>query len=226
MKESNDKNKIKLGVLGLLTVFTLILEMIVFAIESKIYHKGFIEFNLNNLLIHFAVICFIWGTALFCLISYSKEKLNFNIFEFKSKPKFKQAVISFALLIVITFIMTMIYNGIFKPIAEFNGMIDRFGEAGIIAFAFQYVYYLFETAIIVFILAIGQKLGELTFKNKKLPWGGILLSITWGILHIISQNIAVGIFSILPSMLYGIVYLLMGKNIKYAYPLIYLMFVL
>ncbi|WP_200789781.1 hypothetical protein [Clostridium fallax] len=94
-------------------------------------------------------------------------------------------------------------------------------------FIFQYIYYIFEAVLVLLIIVFGQKAGEMSFKNKRLPWGGFLLGVTWGLIHLLTKgDLVIGLILCLASVLYGIAYLAVKKNIYIAYPIIFLMFVL
>ncbi|HBT96088.1 MAG TPA: hypothetical protein DEB24_08500 [Coriobacteriia bacterium] len=103
-------------------------------------------------------------------------------------------------------------------------MTERFGQQGIIAFIAQYVYYTFEGGLFLAIIVFGQKFGELVFKNHKIPWGGILCGLTWGLGHIFTQDMLTGITAVTSAVFFGLAYLLLKKNIRFAYPIITLIF--
>ncbi|TAN65517.1 hypothetical protein WS9_012180 [Paraclostridium sordellii 8483] len=110
--------------------------------------------------------------------------------------------------------------GGFKPILEFQRL-------GVLKFIFQYIYYLFEVFLITLIVIFAQKAFEKWFKNETIPYGGIVLALTWGLMHIVSKgSITVGLLSAFGGFLYGSAYLVVGKDYRKALPLMYLMFVL
>lgn len=63
----------------------------------------------------------------------------------------------------------------------------------VVRFIFQNVYYLFEAALILLTIAFGQKFGESLFKRDGLPYGGMFLALTWGLIHILLQGGATGV---------------------------------
>ena len=114
-----------------------------------------------------------------------------------------------------------------KPIAEYEGFIEKYNSQAPILFLFQYIYYLFESVLITLLIAFGQRSGEVFFKKDNIPWGGILCGLTWGLAHIGSKDILTGlILCLFSSVFYGVVYLCMNKDIRYSYPLIAVMFIL
>lgn len=77
------------------------------------------------------------------------------------------------------------------------------------------------------IIVFAQEAGESWFKKSNIPWGGVLVSLTWGLAHIFTKgNLLIGILSFLSGLLYGSVYIICKKNIYIAYPIIFLMFAL
>jgi hypothetical protein len=123
-----------------------------------------------------------------------------------------------AIIITVAAIMitTIVLKG-FKPVTEYNGLVK---------FIFQNIYYLFEAALIVLTIIFGQRFGELITKKGNLPWGGLFLAMTWGLVHILLQDLNTGIYTFIMAILYGIVYVALNKNTKYSYILITFMFIL
>ena len=76
-------------------------------------------------------------------------------------------------------------------------------------------------------IVFGQKACEICLKKENIPYGGIILALTWGLVHIFSKgSIAVGIFSAVGGFLYGAAYLMVGRDYSKTMPLLALMFVL
>lgn len=214
-KETGEKMErwIDYFLLGLLAFGGLGLELILKIIEDVISK------NSINYIIHWILICIIWGIFVFTLIKHSKKSKILMSFMYKSKAGFKDIIISTVILLaVVVFSNALFWEG-FKPAQEFKNL-------GVSKFIFQYVYYLFEIVLVVLIIAFGQKAGELLFKNTFVPWGGIFLGLTWGIVHSFTQNFSTGIVLLFASVLFGSVYILLRKNIFYTYLFIFLMFVL
>lgn len=93
-----------------------------------------------------------------------------------------------------------------KLVGEYAQLADLHGDTAPFAFALLIVYYLCETALIVLVLALGQRAGEMRFGRPALPWGGLLLAITWGAIHILLQGPAAGIYAMAAAVLYGCVF--------------------
>lgn len=115
-------------------------------------------------------------------------------------------------------ITTILWGGV-KPIKELQ-------SNGLIIWLFQNIYYCFESVIILLIIIFGQKYGEIIFKQENMIYGGIFLSLSWGLIHMLTQGFATGIFTLIISIAYGLIYLLLNKNIKFTYLIITLIFIL
>jgi hypothetical protein len=218
-------------VMALLAFIFLGLEVVILIIESLFYGTmdlfGLLEQRgIYPLLIHWGLTCVVWATGAWALHGYAKKR-GFNILENKSKTPILNWVIVcilFAISVVSSYIS---WDMQFKPIAEFIGMSTRAGEQAIFTFIVQYAYYLVESVLFLIIIVFGQKYGELVFMKEKVPWGGILCGLTWGLVHILTQgNLFAGLYSAMGAFVFGVVYLLFKKNVRYTYPVIALMFML
>lgn len=111
------------------------------------------------------------------------------------------------------------WNG-FKILLEFQRL-------GWLKFIFQYLYYIAESFLISLVLVFGQKAFETWFKNDKIPYGGILLGLTWGLMHILSKgSVLTGIMTCLAGFLFGNVYHLVNKDYKKTFIIVTILFML
>ncbi|MBO5303174.1 MAG: hypothetical protein J6A92_03905 [Lachnospiraceae bacterium] len=112
--------------------------------------------------------------------------------------------------------------------ADWNGskVWIEFQANGWLKFIFQYIYYIFETALVLLILIFGQKACELWFHNTKIPYGGIIVALTWGIAHFFTKDYMTGVLSMISGFAFGSVYLLTNRDVRKAYWLLFAMFVL
>jgi len=216
--------------MALLPFVFLGLELLVLFIESLFY--GTMDFSeiidrhgVFAMLIHWGATCIIWGTGTWFLYSLAKRKGN-DIFKNNSKAPLMNWIIVSALLVLSVFASYLAWDMRFKPDAEFAGMINLYGNQATLAFIGQYIYYIVESALFLAIIVFGQKFGELVIKKNNIPWGGILCGLTWGLGHILTQDLFTGIYSVAKSIAFGVVYLLLKRNVRYAYPVLALMFML
>lgn len=167
--------------------------------------------------LHWVLTMILWGTISFILYKKSKSKLKYDVIN-DNKVNKKNIILAIVIMIVYFIIKYFVIGGI-KPINELK-------DLGVVKFIFQYTYYFFETILILLTISFGQKFMEGISKNKIIPFGGLILAFTWGLMHILTQNFATGIFAFISAIIYGIVYLLLNKNSKYSYLSILLMFIL
>ncbi|WP_099468313.1 hypothetical protein [Konateibacter massiliensis] len=170
-------------------------------------------------IIHWILTIICWGVMTFFLINSSKKKLDFDVISV-TKPTRKGIMISIFLAIACIGVNAFDW-GILKVVGEFQ-------SKGLLLFVFQYIYYWFEVMLVVLILAFGQKFGEaLMGKMSSIPWGGIILCCTWGAIHTLTQgSLYVGIGVMAFALVYGMIYLLLNRNFKYAYIFIALAFMI
>lgn len=195
------------------------LELILVGVIEPIFGISLETYTTAQTIIHWIVICIVWLIVGAFLIGLAKKKYNFNVWEHQSKLKTRQYLGIMICLVVSVLSHYIDWDG-FKPLLEFQ-------KLGALKFIFQYVYYLFEAFLFSLIIIFGQKACEQWFKNEVIPYGGIILSLTWGLMHIVSKgSIWVGLLSAFGGLLYGAAYLIVGKDYRKALPLMCLMFVL
>lgn len=214
--------------LGLTAFAGLGMEIVLMFIEKSIGIDRIINSQLIQDVLHWIMTCIIWGVVTMVLIKKSRDKFNYSVFNDMNKPTKKGIILTIVLFIITILIGIALWNGQFKPIAEFYKKCSIYGSyGGVIAFIFQYIYYAFEAMLMVLIIAFGEKIGEIKFgKNKRIPYGGILLALTWGLVHILTKDLTTGIFGVIIAIVYGYTYLALNKNFKYSYITIMLMFML
>ena len=103
-------------------------------------------------------------------------------------------------------------------------MIIDFKREGWFQFIFLYIYHLFEAVLLVLAAAFFQEGCErLTkIKNEHIPWGGVILAVTWGLLHYFTNgrgDIISTLFYAAQAFFIGCAHLAAKKNfyISYAY---------
>lgn len=188
-------------------------------LEPMIYGAPMKNWTVSENIIHWTITCITWGLIAYCLIKLAKKKYGFDLLEKKKKMKAWQWVCTFA---CIFFVLYISYNdwGGFKPIKEYQVL-------GTLKFIFQYIYYVFETVLFTLILIFGQKACEVWFKKENIPYGGIVVAVTWGLGHILTKgSITTGLLCALAGFSYGVVYLLVNRDIKKAFPILCIMFML
>ena len=218
-KGNNKNNGIKFLICVFIVVFALVCEFFVLLFELYIYQVNSISaFTLKHHIIHFTITILLWlifsvGSVFLCY-----KLTSFNIFSKSLKIKWWE-YISIIAIIAISFVISYFgWNG-FKIVKEYNYL-------GITRFIFQYLYYLAESLLIVLAIIYSQNAFDSFFKTKYIPWGGIMLSLSWGLLHFISQGITTGILLMIHSLLFGSVYLLTNRNFLFSYLIIAFCFII
>lgn len=206
--------------LGLYAFGTLGLEIVLaFLIEPFIFNKSFDNFTTIENILHWITTCVIWLIIAYALVRTSKKRYGFDIFFYRRPMEPLNRFICLGLLIIAIIISYINWEG-FKIWKEFL-------NNGWLKFIFQYIYYFVETILFVLIVVFGQKAGEIWFGRGSIPWGGILVALTWGLAHIFTKGeLMMGIWGLVIGLLYGLVYIVSKKNLFIAFPIIFLMFIL
>lgn len=233
------KQKVFLLNCALLVFAIIALELVILIIEYLFYKStDLFHFGFRAVATHWFFTYIAWGVGAFFLFQKAKHR-NFNVFEFK-KPMIKKNTILATILFVVTLISYLSYRNYsleetnqattfleyFKPSLEYRAFSNLFNSNAPFAMIMQTIYYLFEVVLMTLAIAFGHEAGERIFKNSKIPWGGIFLALTWGLGHILTQDLTTGIICFVMSFIYGSLYLLLNKNIKITYVFVFLLFLL
>lgn len=151
------------------------IELLLILLETKIYAIPSESWNTGQNILHWVITCSLWGGIGYLLAQ-------------KPPPIQRKPLSALEIFLLLFFasisvgITTVMWGG-FKPAAEFTSM-------GHIDFLIQYVYYAAEAFLLFLILAHGQHGAELLLKKQTvIPYGGILLALTWGLVHVFTQDL-------------------------------------
>ena len=168
---------------------------------------------------------FVFAILTYSLVPILVERKYGTIDDNKSTFSNKILAISLSILFII---LKMIFYKQSEPkfISEFISFYQSSGVIGIVGAIFQHMYYFAEMILCCTILRLFQKSGESKFRYKNFPYGGIILGVFWGlIIHSISQSISVGIYMMVLSFVWGIIYIVSGKDKLTTYITMTLMFI-
>jgi hypothetical protein len=190
-----------------------------YLLEPSIYGRSMTQWNVPQSICHWVLTCITWGVVAFLIVSYAYKKYDFNIFEDKGKIKAWQWIATVACVALVLIVQSMDWNG--------SKVLHEFYSNGMTKFIFQYIYYLFETFMFMLIIVFGQKAYELWFIRENIPYGGIVVALTWGMAHLgTKESFFVGLLAAAGGFCFGVVYLLLNRNIKFTYLILCIMFVL
>ena len=95
---------------------------------------------------------------------------------------------------------------------------------GVGGFAMQYIYYVFEFALIALMVDCAQKASVRFGWSQKFPWGGIFIALTWGLIHpfgiilpALRGEAVYSIYTALQCLTIGLAYLLPGNKPLYSF---------
>ena len=192
--------------------------ILAYVIEPMLFGAEMANWTTPQHIIHWVAICTLWGLCAWLLVRSSCKNLDFDVFAKGKKVAAWQWALA-ALLVIFSLVVSYFdWNGI-KVVKEFNAN-------GALKFVFQYIYYCFEVALVTLILVFGQKAFEEWFHNDKIPYGGIILALTWGAGHFFTKDFSTGIVTMISGLAFGSMYLLMNRDIKKTYIFLWFMFVL
>lgn len=178
------------------------------------FEAGVLGFDLSHYgarqqSIHHIIIVVLWSIMTGCILVYSRKQYHFPVKKRLEKVSVRNGVIA-AMCLLCCKIITFIDWHSFKIVGEFKG------KSGILFFT-QYLYYLFEIGLVLLIIMYGQKAME-AFRGKEtsIPYGGIILSLTWGAMHFVSRGVGLelwnGISCMIFSIFAGMIYLKLNRK--------------
>lgn len=190
-----------------------------YLLEPLIYRADMTQWTTGQVIAHWCVTCITWLLIAIYIIRKSKKKYGFDIFQKTVRiPLWKWAAALCCFLFVLLF-NWFDWGGI-KIVLEYQ-------KLGTLKFCFQYLYYSVEAVLFTLIIVYGQKAFEIWFHKENLPYGGIVVALTWGIAHWFTKaSFWVGIGAAICGFFFGYVYLLMNRNIRWSYLFILIMFCL
>lgn len=193
--------------------------LLAYLLEPLVYGSQMQEWTTAETIIHWILTCCIWGLFGYYVVKQSRRQCGFDLFFHTEKIKAWQWGLT-ALCIIICLTSTWIdWNG--------SKVLQEFASNGMLKFVFQYIYYLFEVMLFMLIIVYGQKACEVWFKRTNIPYGGIVVALTWGLAHWGTKgSLFAGIYTALGGFCFGAVYLLLNRNIKLTYIALCIMFIL
>lgn len=200
------------GGLGVELLYAFILEPFLYGAQMRNWSAG-------QTIIHWILTCATWGGIGVWLVRTAEKNYSLDILSVREKMQPWQWIAALTLVIVSVIIQYFDWGG-FKIVIEFQHL-------GAVMFVFQYLYYVFETLLFMMIIVFGQRACELWLGHGKIPYGGILCGLTWGLGHILSKgSLLVGIHGLLWGILLGTAYLVVNREIRKAWVLLFLMFMI
>lgn len=149
----------------------------------------------------------------------AKKDCGFDLFEKTEPIKLWQWIAAIGCAVVCLSLTYMDWSG--------SKLLIEFQRNGALKFTFQYIYYFFEVILFMLIIVYGQKACELWFKKENIPYGGIVVALTWGMAHWFTKgSLVAGLYTAFGGFCFGVVYLLLNRNIKWTYVALCIMFIL
>lgn len=200
------------GGLGIELFYAFLLEPFLFGTQMGNWSNG-------QSIVHWILTCVTWGTVGIWLVHLAKKNYGLDILSVRETLQTWQWAAVLTLLTVSVIIQYFDWGGL-KIVLEFQHL-------GVVMFLFQYLYYAFETILFMMIIVFGQKACEVWLGHEKIPYGGILCGLTWGLGHILSKGgLLIGLHGLLWGLLLGAAYLVVNKDIRKAWIVMFFMFVL
>ncbi len=141
------------------------------------------NYTMQQRSIHCIIMVFMWAFFIGVLLLFSRKHYHFPERGSKrDKISSKSLIVTLACFIGCK-IMTFIDWHTLKIVGEAQGKT-------VFQFCAQYLYYIFEVMLVILIIIYGQKAIETLLKKESpIPFGGIILAMTWGAIHFVSRGV-------------------------------------
>ncbi len=201
--------------------------LLAYVIEFNVYGYEFEGFTKWQTILHWVLTCAVWLFGAWYVVRECAAKSGVDLIKnFREQSLIQGAkemsLLQWGLLIlgtVLCLISTWIDWGGSKVAKEL-------ASRGVL-FPMQYLYYFVEVIMVLLIIVFGQYAFEKWFKNDKIPYGGILVALTWGLGHWLTKgSFWTGIYTAIGGFAFGGAYLLTRRNIKLSYIFLCIMFIL
>jgi hypothetical protein len=187
----------------------------IFVIEVIFLHVDIQNYTMQQRSIHCMIMVFMWAFFISVLLLFSIKYYHFPVKGNKRDIiSLENWIVTLACFIGCK-IMTFIDWHTLKIIGEAHGKT-------VFQFCMQYLYYIFEVMLVFLIIIYGQKAIETLLKKESpIPFGGIILAMTWGVFHFVSRGVGLeiwnGISTMIFSALSGVMYLRLNRKYLYCY---------
>ncbi|MEZ0493638.1 hypothetical protein AB2L28_15470 [Kineococcus sp. TBRC 1896] len=92
---------------------------------------------------------------------------------------------------------------------EHRSYLADFGQVGRVLTLGQVGYYVAEAGVVSLLIAFGQRSGELWTGRAAVPWGGLVAAVSWGLVHVLLQGGAAGLYAAAVAVAMGVVHVLL-----------------
>lgn len=206
--------------LGLASICLLgyIFDPIVILIKEKYLGCSADEWSPNNLASYWWIMASIWFSLSILTIFLAHNFYNLNVIEHKEALNSRNALyaISVAIftLLVIFFIKKQF--GFIYAVRNWQSI-----------YIAQYVYYLAEILVAICFVCFAQNSCVQDFlMSNKIPWGGVFLGLTWGLMHWwTQQSLTIGVTGMALGLIFGLLYVLFDYNFFLTYITCFALFI-
>lgn len=210
--------------LALLAFALLGLELVLLLIEAYLPVDSA---SVEAAITHWILTSVIWAGGSVWLIVWAHRHSDFSLKAESSARLSVSRWSAIAVLIAVTWVgQWALRGGVLPPVAEHAALMERFGEAGLTAWIVQVMYYVAELSVMILVIGFGQRAGKQWLRGRWLPWGGVTLALTWGLVHFLTQDPATGAYGMVLSLVMGSVFVLTGRNFLLTYLVLLALFII
>jgi hypothetical protein len=157
---------------------------------------------------HWTITILIWLFGYNLILSWMKrKKVREDLVDFNLHSRVYDLIFMAIVIVAISALIQSIVSDAVIPqvFFEFKGFESMYGGQALIVTFFQVLYYFVEMLLVMLMIILFQRFGEMVFKKRYIPYGSFGLMLTWGMIHFISHPtgaLEVTIWALIPGMLF------------------------
>ncbi len=157
---------------------------------------------------HWTITILIWLFGYNLILSWMKRrKVLEDLVDFKFHSRVYDLIFMAVVIVAISALIQSIVSDAQIPqvFLEFKGFENMYGGQALIVTFFQVLYYFVEMLLVMLMIILFQRFGEMVFKKKYIPYGSFGLMLTWGMIHFVSHPagaLGVTIWALIPGILF------------------------
>ncbi len=192
-------------------------------IEPRLFDFPLPVWGLVQYATHWSTVIAIWLLLAIVFVARAKSAMHYDVFAANRWPTSKQWFLALILVAASVALSVWRWGGQIYMVHALSEARQNHPSFSTFAFFFEIAYSAFRCIVFVLGIAFAQEAGNRLSGNPRIPWGAIAIFLVWGGAQLLLHGMPHGLVAAAQCALMGAVYLVCGRNLRIAFPLILLM---